>query len=316
MEFVFESSPWEQFAQEVQPDQKISAWYLLTLLEGEDDTTAEQLFGLLEQRRAKIDLSDLPRPSITGENGLRLRAEAEFANQEKYWTQLDENDPLRLYMEELDKSADAFAPELRRVAQLAKGYTGWGVLLLDLIQEGSLGLLQADDLSDGEKDEKIAFYMEKAVIQQARASGVGQKLRSALEDYRSVDEKLLGELGRNPTLEEIAEELHMDAEAAALLADMLDNVRRMDRVKAPQKPEEDEEEDQAVENTAYFQMRQRIEDLLSVLPAEEAKLLSLRFGLEGGVPMTPEQVGRQLGLTPGEVTQIEAAALSKLRNEK
>ena len=80
-------------------------------------------------------------------------------------------------------------------------------------------------------------------------------------------------------------------------------------------PEEDEiAETQAVEDTAYFQMRQRIQDLLSELEEMDAKLLTLRYGLEGGMPLSPEEAGRKLGLTPDEVVAREAAALMKLRN--
>lgn len=315
MEFVFESSPLEMYISKLQSGQTVSASYLLTLLEGEEEALVEQAFESLREKGITFELADLPRPNITGESGLRLRREAELAKQEKFWLQLEETDPLRLYLEELQDTADDLADSLQKVVAQAKEYTGWGVLLLDLIQEGSLGLWRATQTGE-DPEQAIEFDLKKAVILQARADGVGQKLRTALEDYRSVDEKLLTELGRNPTTEEIAEQLHTDVESAALLADMLDTVRRMDRVKAPQEPEkEDEEEDQAVENTAYFQMRQRITDLLSVLTQEEAELLRLRFGLEGGMPLTPEQTGKKLGLTPEEVVQKEAAALMKLRNE-
>ena len=84
---------------------------------------------------------------------------------------------------------------------------------------------------------------------------------------------------------------------------------------APKK-EEPQEEDQAVENTAYFQMRQRITELLSVLPEDAAKILTLRFGLEGGLPLSPEETGRKLGMTAQEVLAAESAALAKLRQEK
>ena len=73
-------------------------------------------------------------------------------------------------------------------------------------------------------------------------------------------------------------------------------------------------ENQAVEDTAYFQMRQRIMELLSGLSEEDSKLLTLRFGLEGGMPLSPEETGKRLGLTPEEVVAKEAAALAKLRN--
>ena len=91
------------------------------------------------------------------------------------------------------------------------------------------------------------------------------------------------------------------------------SVQVLAQAKAPVK--EPEEEDQAVENTALFQMRQRILDLLSGLSEEDAKLLTLRFGLEGGKPMNPQQIGDLLQLTAEEVLQREARALQILRNE-
>ena len=89
----------------------------------------------------------------------------------------------------------------------------------------------------------------------------------------------------------------------------------MHRAKAQtQEPEvQDTEEDQAVEDTAYFQTRQRIADMLSGLTEQEQKLISLRFGLEGRLPMSPEETGRKLGLTPEEVVAMEFAALIKMR---
>ena len=96
---------------------------------------------------------------------------------------------------------------------------------------------------------------------------------------------------------------------------MLDSARMMSRTAEPEEAEEtQEEEEQAVENTALFQMRQRIMDLMSSLDAADAELLTLRFGLEGGRPMSPEETGRKLKLTPEEVVAREAAALAKLRN--
>ena len=211
---------------------------------------------------------------------------------------------------------------LSRVVELAGECTGYGVLLLDLIQEGSLGLWQAIRNYHGgdyasHRDRWIRLYLAKAVTLQARQSGVGQKMRTALEDYRAVDERLLGELGRNPTLEEIAEELHMNVEETDAVRKMLDDARILAQVKKPAVDEEEEKEaqEQAVEDTALFQMRQRISDLLSALSPEDQKLLTLRFGLEGGKPLTPAETGERLGLTPEEVVAKEAAALSKLRTK-
>ena len=258
-------------------------------------------------------------------------------------TELEPGDTLRLYLEEIaatpvvgdenilaekcakgDENAMVQLTNLGlgRVVELAVEYTGYGVLLLDLIQEGSLGLWQAvRNYHRGDyaahRDRWIRFYMARAVTLQAHQNTVGQKLRVALEDYRAVDERLLSDLGRNPTLEEIALELHMSVEKAAAVRKMLDNARILARVKKPpvEEEEEKEAEEQAVEDTALFQMRQRILDLLSGLSKEDAELLTLRFGLEGGKPLSPEDTGKRLGLTPDEVVAREAAALAKLRNQ-
>ena len=212
---------------------------------------------------------------------------------------------------------------LSRVVELAAEYTGNGVLLLDLIQEGSIGLWRATEAFAGDgqafeafRDQRIRFYLDKAVILHALETGVGQKLRTAAEDYRSVDERLLSELGRNPTLEEIAEAMHMSVEETAAVAKNLEAARLLAQAKQPVQPEQEEAEDrQAVEDTAYFQMRQRIADLLSELNEQEKTLLTLRFGLEGGKPLTAEQVGARLGITPEEAVRMEAAVLAKLRHE-
>jgi len=164
-------------------------------------------------------------------------------------------------------------------------------------------------------EKQIRFAMAKAILTQARQSGVGQKMRTALEDYRFVDERLLSELGRNPTVEEIAESLHLSPESAASIGKMLENARRLQQAKRVPDEEEEEKEaqEQAVEDTAYFQSRQRVNEMLSGLTETEQKLITLRFGLEGGMPLSPEDTGRKLGLTPDEVVSMEAAALAKMR---
>ena len=168
---------------------------------------------------------------------------------------------------------------------------------------------------EAHRDWWIRFSMVRTVVEQARAGGVGAKMRQALEDYRAVDERLLGELGRNPTLEEIAVELHLTQDEAGSLAQMVNAARRLAQVRPEEKPEEEEaaEEQQAVEDTAYFQARQRIAEMMSGLSEADAKLLTLRFGLEGGLPMSPEEAGRKLGMTPEEVVKREAAVLAQLR---
>ena len=301
----------------------------------------EEALQEMETRGIVLDISDLPKASGTGEAAVRLRREAELVKNGTLMQALEENDPLRLYLEEVASipacgdvavlAADAAAGKQRaqeqllnlrlsRVLEMAKEMAGNGVLLLDLIQEGSLGLWQAImSYQEGDfeaySDRWIRGAMAKLITLQARDNGVGQKMRQALEDYKAVDERLLGELGRNATIEEIAEEMHMSAEETALVKNMLDSARLMNRAKAENEPEEETPEDeQHVEDTALFQMRQRIADLLSGLDDTDAKLLTMRFGLEGGLPLSPEETGRKLGLTPEEVVSREAAALAKLRS--
>ena len=108
----------------------------------------------------------------------------------------------------------------------------------------------------------------------------------------------------------------MTPEETIAVAKSLEAARVLAQAKVMAEPEEDPEEQQGVEDTAYFQMRQRIAELLSELNETEKKLLTLRFGLEGGKPLTPEQVGLRLGLTAEEVVKMEGISLAKLREMK
>ena len=339
LEFTFDEGA--AFFADVPDGTAVSAARFLTMMEGETEEAVEEALLEMENRGSVLDISDLPKPTGTGEAAVRLRREAELVKNGTLMTALEGNDPLRLYLEEVASipvcgdvavlAMDAAAGKqkaqekllnlsLSRVLETAKEMVGNGVLLLDLIQEGSLGLWQAimtyqEGDFESYSDRRIRGAMAKLITLQARDSGVGQKMRQALEDYKAVDERLLSELGRNATIEEIAEEMHMSAEETALVKNMLDSARMMNRAKAENEPEEESPEDeQHVEDTALFQMRQRIADLLSGLCDLDAKLLTMRFGLEGGLPLSPEDTGRKLGLTPEEVIAREAAALAKLRS--
>ena len=339
LEYSFEQTPWEAFLSTRQAGDTVFAGKMLALLEGEGGDALEDALQSLEEGGMNLSVADLPRPTITGEAGLRLRREEELVKAGLSPRKLEEGDPLRLYLKDLAglpacgderllaercAAGDESAREpltnlgLSRVIELAGEYTGFGVLLLDLIQEGSLGLWEAvQSYSGGDypalRDRLIRFYLAKAVTVSARDAGVGQKIRQAMEDYRAVDQRLLAELGRNPALEEIAEQLHMSPETTRTVKKMLDDASARERTtRGTEDPSE--EADQPAENTALFQMRQRIQELLSVLNEEDGKLLTLRFGLEGRLPLSPEETGRQLGLTPEEVLAREAAALASLRN--
>lgn len=341
MEFDFGDSPWQCWLSSMQPGEKLNAAQLLTFLEEETEETVEDAFAAIEEKGLLVDISALPCRQYVGQAALRLRQEDQLVRSGMDIGSLSPNDPLRLYLQELDSldtrgdqedlarkaaQGDAFARErltnlgLPRVVELAREYVGYGVLLMDLIQEGSLGLWQAvqgyrEGCFAAQRDRAIRESMARAITIQARNNGVGQKMRQALEDYRAVDQRLLAELGRNPTLEEIALEMHVSPEEAATVRRNLEDARLVQQATAEPEPENPEEENQAVEDTAYFQMRQRIGELLSVLEEADARLLTARFGLDGKPPLSPEEAGKRLGLTPQEVLEREAKALSKLRQE-
>ena len=342
MEFTFEASPWEQALEALQPGETINLLTLLSYLEEEDEDTVLEALDMLEEKGVALGIDDLPNLPTGGNTALRLREEKQLVESGRLLTGLPENDPLRLYLEELAATPAAGDTELlaqqyldgdenaaqklvtlslSRVVELASALAGKNVLLLDLIQEGSMGLWQGilnytGDSFDAHRDWWICQYLHRAVFMQARSGEMGQKLRQGMEDYRDVDQKLLAELGRNPTLEEIAQAMHVETEEAEVYSNMLTMAQTRRQVDdAMEEKEPEPEEEQAVEDTAYFQMRQRIGELLSVLSAEDAELLTLRFGLEGGMPLTPEETGRKLGLTPQEVVMKEANALAKLRQQ-
>ena len=340
MEFTFEKSPEERLQEAIASRGSISALECLEMIEALSEEEAEETLYALADSFDKIDVSHIPQFERDENTARRLKLEEKLAKSGDLMTGLDENDPLRLFLEEVAAMPPAdektllarYTPDdediarplallsLGRVVERACKMTGHGVLLLDLIQEGSLGLWQGImQYTGGDYEAHICQwidrYLKTAALMQAHNDNVIYMARQGLADYRDADQRLLAELGRNPTIEEIAEAIHIRPNEAAAYAAMLDQARAKERIEQSRQPKEETPDDeQAVENTAYFQMRQRIVEMLSALTEQEAKLLTLRFGLEGGVPMDPQQAGQAMGLTPDEVINLEAAALEKLRH--
>lgn len=346
--FAFETSPWELYLESVKRGAAPSAARMLALLEGDSQDAVEEAFEDLKDLHIIPTLGDLPLDIPDSDTGKRMVLEEKLYKSGALLTDLPEEDPLRLFLEELSRipvcgDEELLAAEvaeakgngtadekmqtrlanlsLSRVVELAGEYMNRGLLLLDLIQEGSMGLWNAILSYSGQdafclvRDWWIRYYMTKAVILQARENGVGANLRRDLEEYRAADRKLLDILGRNATPEEIAREMGVTGEKAQVLEDMLLSARILEKAHAPA-PEPTPEDEQPVEDTAYFQSRQRILDLLSSLNEQEAQVLTLRFGLEGGMPCTAQQVAEKLHLSREKVVALESAALKKLRNVK
>lgn len=342
-EFLFDQSPWEAYLNSCRSGTSVSAWNLISMLENEDDEAVEDAFALLADRQLELDVSTLPSLEAGGQTAQRLKQEAEYVRGGLRTSDMEESDPLRLYLEEIagtpafgdDRflseqllSGDGRAAErlanlgLSRVIEIACEQAGKMVLLMDLIQEGNIGLWEAIQSYSGgnydaHRDRLIRNAIYKAMVLQARSNGVSQKMRQSLQRYQSADEALLAELGRNPTLEEIAARMNISPEQAQTIQKTMADILLLQQAEKLTQPKEETPEDElAVEDTAYFQMRQRISDLLSQLDDKDAQILTMRFGLDKGLPMSAEEVGKALGLTVGEVSAREAAALAKLRAEQ
>lgn len=342
-DFVFEQAPWEAYLRSCKNGSVISGWNLISMLEDEEDDAVEDAFSILTVKKLQLDLSGLPQMSAGSNTVQRLQQEREYVTGGLKTALMEETDPLRLYLEEVAaapacgdekllaeqlSSGDQRAAQrltelgLSRVVEIAAEYAGQAVLLLDLIQEGNIGLWEAISGYRGgdyaaQRDEAIRSSVLKAIVLQARSNGISQKMKKALQDYRAADQHLLTKLGRNPGLEEIAQEMHISLEQAQTIEKTMADIlllQKAEKLAAPK--EETAEDDLPVEDTAYFQMRQRISEMLSVLDEQEARILTMRFGLEKGLPMSTEEVAKALGITTAAVTACETAALSKLRAEK
>ena len=338
-EITFDKLPWEAYLEALKPGEAADGLTLLSLTE---DVSPEEALEALEEKGIALDISALGDLPVGEETSVRLRRERELVKTGKLLTDLSENDPLRLYLEEIAAiptagdvqllaeeyaaGKESVVPRLVNgllslVVQRAFLLAGRGILLLDLIQEGSLGLWQGilryrAGSVERHCEKWIEFYMAKAMLLCAREAGVGGKMRRGMQDYLDADQKLLVELGRNPTIEEIGQALHITPEEAYAYEGAVKAARAKSRVEEQrEEKEETPEDDLAVEDTAYFQSRQRISEMLSRLTPREAELLTLRFGLEGGQPATPEEIGKKWKMTPEEVLQAEAAALRKLRED-
>ncbi len=348
LDFTFEETPWQLFSRRLKQGDRVCALRLLALLEGEEEEAWEEAFDDLQTKGIRLDISDLPAPEHSGDLGSRLAWEKKISQAEDLLAQLEENDPLGLYLRELAATpacgdmqllamelGESLAPSrleavrqmllnlcLSRVVHRARELAGNRVLLIDLIQEGSMGAWQAILSYEGgsfedHADSYIQLAMAKAITLQAREDGVGQKMRQLCQDYRAADKRLLTQLGRNPTLEEIAQALNITPEEAWQAQSLVQSAALLARAKQAGAPKEEilEEEDQSVENTAYYQSRERVNEMLEGLDARQAQVISLRFGLEGGLPLSAQEVGKRLQMTAEEVVAMEAAALEQIRKK-
>ena len=301
---------------------------LLKMVEPEEEDVADDEIDLSDEEEIDVENIDLSVP-----DGVSIE------------------DPVRMYLKEIGKVPLLSAEEeielakrledgdeeakkrlaeanLRLVVSIAKRYVGRGMLFLDLIQEGNLGLIKAVEKFDYRKGFKFSTYatwwirqaITRAIADQARTIRIPVHMVETINKLIRVSRQLLQELGREPTPEEIAEEMNLPVER---VREILKISQEPVSLETPIGEEEDSHLGDFIQDdnvpvpadaAAFTLLKEQLNEVLGTLTEREQKVLMLRFGIEDGRARTLEEVGKEFNVTRERIRQIEAKALRKLRH--
>lgn len=349
----------QQLLERSKKDKKIASKDLIDALDSidADEQQTDMIYDALEAAGIDIDVSDVvemltkPDDMAPSAEDLELVEEEKLVNTDEMSEAMSINDPVRMYLKEIGKIPLLTSQEeidlaqrmaagdeeahnkmveanLRLVVSIAKRYVGRGLPLLDLIQEGNLGLIKAVGKFDYTKGYKFSTYatwwirqaISRAIADHARTIRIPVHMVETMNRVTRATHDLVQELGRDPTPDEIAKKLHLSTEK-------VEEIMRVSQepisLETPVGEEDDshlgdfiQDEDafEPSDAASYAMLREQLADVLKTLTPREEKVLRLRYGLADGRMHTLEEVGAEFDVTRERIRQIEAKALRKLRH--